>query len=75
MGIKSTANSGRTVCHSIVTYFLSFYTIQILLHSVNLTEKYETGRNILYIDDLNNIQDKIRSIFGEICAFSEDAEM
>lgn len=55
----------------------------------DMTEKYEIGRNILYvavtraiknlrilyIDELNKIQDKVTSIFGEISAFSEDAEM
>ncbi|MBE5974511.1 MAG: ATP-dependent helicase [Paenibacillaceae bacterium] len=55
----------------------------------DMTEKYEIGRNILYvavtraiknlrilyIDELNKIQEKVTSIFGEISAFSEDAEM
>lgn len=64
------------------------YFMQYGKSSNETTEKYETGRNILYvavtraiknlrilyIDDLNNIQDKVSGIFGEICAFSDEAE-
>lgn len=65
------------------------YFMQYGKSSSETTEKYETGRNILYvavtraiknlrilyIDDLNNIQDKVSRIFGDICAFSDESDV